>query len=178
MRTPVVMMMTPVAARGPLVPGEQTSHTYTGCTVPSIPMPSPHSTRPAYSMGASWAMANTHQPVILGTTDSNTAPGNRHQTIIDMNCYMTKLTLSPDPRCQEAAHDGAPDLADGDEADNPRDLGDPDWDPDPGLGLTPLTPRRDILQLRDQDRAVADPKANGQLTKVEGTHNKTLGMCC
>ena len=58
---------------------------------------------------------------------------------------MTKLTFPPDPRCQEAAHDGAPDLADGDEADNPRDFGDPDWDPDPGLGLTPLTPRRDIL---------------------------------
>ena len=76
MRTPVVMTMTPVAARGPLTPGEQTSHTYTGCTVPSTPMPSPVSTRPAYSMAASWAMASTHQPVMLGTTDSSTAPGN------------------------------------------------------------------------------------------------------
>lgn len=111
---------------------------------------------------------------MLGTTDSSTAPCVTHQTDNDL-LTTTTLTFSPDPRCQEAAHDGAPDLADGDEADNPRNLGDPDWDPDPGLVLTP---RRDILQLRNQDRAVADPEANGQLTKVEGTHNKTLGMFC
>ena len=86
---------------------------------------------------------------------------------------ITTLTFPPDPRSQEAADDGAPHLTYGDEADNPGDLGDPDRDPDPGL-----TPGRDILQLRDQDRAEANPEAYGQLTKVEGTHNKTLGMFC